>query len=170
MSLFAIALCEHSAQERPWLIPRSSWAENGRLGVKVKKRGGDEEVMAFKPENIAKVSRSEGDASADEGPGPRELRVLDKGDAMNSFANVLYSIKEKFGERASDAREIVVRMARPLDEHKGHASLAVQQDDELAGVLLHPMPHAAEAPGSGRRTAEDLRRRSATRAPRARCS
>jgi hypothetical protein len=99
-------------------------------------------VLALKPQNVAKISPTECSASA-----ARELQVLDKGDAMNSFANVLHSIKEKFGERASDAREIVVGMAGLLDKHKGHASLAVQQDDEQGGVLLHPMQPAAEAPG-----------------------
>ena len=115
--------------------------------MKVEKADG-EDVMAFLPKNVSKILPSGPDnediGTAD--PDSRQYKVL-RDDAMTSFANLMFSIKEKFGERASDAREIVARMARMLDEYKGDASLAVQQDDEQAGVLLHPMYPAAEAPG-----------------------
>ena len=98
--------------------------------------------MNFKPENL---TVQDADLPALDDEATKEIKII-KDDAMNAFANAMFSIKEKFGDRQSDAREIVARMAETLDEYKGHGSLAVQQDDQQAGVLLRPMFPAAKAP------------------------
>jgi hypothetical protein len=110
--------------------------------------------MGFRPENMSSQAQTyapeaEGLADIDDGAGAtrKELTVL-TADAHPAFANVLFSLKEKLGDRSPDAREIVVTMADVLDIGRGHVSMAVQQDDQAAGVLLRPMYPAAEAPGS----------------------
>jgi hypothetical protein len=111
----------------------------------VKKTEGEPVVMTFKPENI---SSEEPDAiSSKEASAGCEIKVVPD-DLKNACANAMYSLQEKFGERAEDAREIVIHMADTLDKFKGHGSLAAQQDDQQAGVLLRPMYPAAEAPCS----------------------
>jgi len=109
--------------------------------------------MGFRPENMAsQTSAPEAESLADiaDGAGAtrKEVTVFAAGHAKAAFANVLFSLKEKFGDRSPDAREIVVVMADTLDIGRGHLSMAVQQDDQAAGVLLRPMYPAAEAPGS----------------------
>ena len=122
------------------------------MPVKVEKASGETVVMGFKPDNITVHTQTSPleaeDAIADEaGTTKKEMTVL-KGKAKAAFANQLFSLKEKFGDRTPDAREIVVLMADTLDTGGGHVSMAVQQDDQTAGVLLRPMYPAAEAPGS----------------------
>ena len=122
------------------------------MPVKVEKASGETVVMGFKPDNITVHTQTSPleaeDAIADEaGTTKKEMTVL-KGNAKAAFANQLFSLKEKFGDRTPDAREIVVLMADTLDTGGGHVSMAVQQDDQTAGVLLRPMYPAAEAPGS----------------------
>ena len=122
-------------------------------------------TMGFRPENISSQAQTgapeaEGLADMADGAGAtrKELTVLAT-DAKAAFANVLFSIKEKLGDRSPDAREIVVGMADVLDIGRGHVSMAVQQDDQAAGVLLRPMYPAAtapSAPGAGSKGGTDF--------------